>query len=493
MANQPLRIYLAATILIAVVGFYVFSHINRDNDRFSGHRGRTVSKFDIPFTRFMGAETLRLASSDELVEEVMRVIAQNGLPADVFVDDTRLPLEERRRRRDLEPPPPLPPNIAITLHDLFYVYYDSTTPENTPEKLALEELWNASPIGEWNIDEQTLDSVRTILARFEPKRQTIRTMLLEQNPRFYFIFIYPETLGAFQDVRVQKNTEASRYLSDYALLEEYAIAQALLDGNIAEAINALAFTFRIAQLASNIGNVAARSDAALVRLRAFNVMQRVILDPNFERIHMVALRSMLSEQYEDWTSEYITWFGDRASGIILYHRILQNGMRDDGLEDILEETVLYELDKHVPRNIFLLGFKTYHEADQTFYLRSMQKILDVSDELFVRRLDVLRQISDELYRMGGMYDEQGIAMDPFVAHMLLKDIEPLMRIFAMDESALHRTLALMHQSLERRNTDHYRDPFTAEPFEVHSEDGLLSILSPPLPRAFRVPVFVGKE
>ena len=481
MANKTLRIYVAAAIIVAVFGFYVFTHWKGGN--FSSIRGRkfNTSQFEGAFARFAGAETLRKARSKELVAEVHNVIKQNGLPADVFIDDRKKFEDERRTP---------PPNVAEILDRLFNVYYHSEEPQNRDD--SLDKLWEASPDGEWSINEQTLASVRMELARFESKRQNIRTVLKQSNARFHYIFIYPDSLNPWADAAVKVNTEASRYLLDYALVEEYAIAQALLEGNIDEAANALAYIFRIAFLASHLRNVGTRSDAALTRLRAFEVMQRVVLDPQFERAHMIYLRKMLEEQHENWIPEYNAWFGDRASGIVLYHRVMLYGMDDEGLENVFEPAELNALDGRVSRLLFRQGFATYHEMDETFYLRAMQKILDISKEPFVKRRNVLSQIATELFRMEGMRDDKDIAMEPFVANILLKDVEQLMRLFAKDRSALNRTLVLLDASLGRNDSGNYRDPFTDQPYEIRSESGFLSITTPELP-LFRVPSFVATE
>jgi hypothetical protein len=242
------------------------------------------------------------------------------------------------------------------------------------------------------------------------------------------------------------------------------------------------FVFRIAQLASALENVGTRADAALVRFRAFSVMQRVILDPKFERNHMVFLRDMLVEQHVNWTSEYETWFGDRASGISLYHRIIM-----DGPDNALEDGAIAWLVEREVWDRFFRNFRRNHEADTAFYLQSMQKILDVSEKLFVDRQDVLQQLNREFFLMEDTMEEL------FVANILLKDIEDLMRVFAKDQSALNRAIVATFLSLGQGNTDRYRDPFTGESYEVRRVDGLLSISAENLPHPFRVPVFVNRE
>jgi len=483
MSSKTQRTYLAAAILTAAVGFYVYSHWKPGENPFSGIRGRNInsSQFDVPFARFRCAETLRSVQTPELVDAVRRVIEQNGLPADVFVDDTDT-FDERKGETQ-------PLNVAVMLHNEFHKLYALENPDN-----AIETLWDASPEGEWDVDRQKLDGVRATFVRLEPKRQAIRTALKQPHARFYYIFIYPDMSSPWSDAGIIVNTEASRYLSDYALLEEYAIAQALLDGNIGEAIDALAYVFRIAQLASHLANVGTRSDAAVVRLRAFDVMQRVILDPNFNRTHMVRLRRMLVEQHEDWVSEYITWFGDRASAIRLYHQLRLylpvDVLEDDQFRELQRRGLVNEVEPGIfEPGRFDRGFEKHYEADHAFYLQSMQRILDVSEKPFVERLDVLDQIAGELFRKENTYDDVGIATEPFVANILLKDVSRLMQIFARDESALNRALVLTFRSLGQSNTDRYQNPFTGKPFEVHEADGLLSITIPELPRPLRMPVF----
>ena len=477
MTKKNQQIALAAGVFALILGFYVYENISPGT--FSGLRGKHAAKihdFKIDLQRFAYAETLRSirVDSTEFIAEIENVIRQKGLPADVFVDKNAGKSSAERITG---------PNIAITLHDQFYKYYDTEKPNKS-----LEKLWEKSPEGPWDIDKQTLDSVKATLAELEPARLAIRSILKQPDTYFYYIFVYPQDLKSRFDVEITVNTEASRYLTDYTLLEEYVIAQALLDGNIAEAVGALAYMFRIAQLASYLGNVAVRSDAALVRLRAFDVMQRIVLDPKFNKSHMVYLRNMLQEQYKDWTSERVAWFGDRASGIKLYHQVLMYG------ESALEQSALDELKARGVDidEVFLPGFMKYHEADEVLYLQSMQKILDISDKPFRQRQDVLNQISDELHQKDNT-SVDGISTEAFLANMLLKDAGGLMRLFAKDRTALTRALALTSLSVGQSQTDNYRDFLTDEPYPVQKGDGFISITIGTLPRPFRVPDFTAAQ
>jgi len=215
-----------------------------------------------------------------------------------------------------------------------------------------------------------------------------------------------------------------------------------------------------------------------------------VLDPKFEKKHMLELRTILTEQRDEMTSEYITWFGDRASGMMLYHQIAMNG-----LYEALESAELEALEGR-DSSVLIRGFRKYREEDEAFYLRAMQKILDVSNKPYVERSEVLNQINQELREREGTYDTKGgvrIAKEHFVAGILLKDVTRLMQIFAQDQSAMDRALVVILRSLGQSNTENYRDPFTGNPYEVKKEQGLLCVSAEYLPRPFRVPIFTDKE
>ena len=513
MSSKLLRMYLAAAIFAGVFGYYIFSALQRSNF-FSGIRkGGMYSlfrhDFGIPSQRFSGAEMLRKIKTPELIAEVEKVIEQEGLPADVFyglsskVPDERLLTQQEYDREKQEQQQY---NIAAVLNDEFQEY-------DTHQQNDMHKLWDASPIGEWDADEQKFESVRQILSSMEPKRQTIRRKLEDVgNTHFYYIFVRPESLKSSKSLKSVKtsspselsshagtlvNTWASKYLADYALLEEYAIARALLDGDIDTAIDALAYIFRITQLASTLGNVGVRGDAAMVRLRAFDVMQRVILDAKFEKKHMNRLREMLMEQRDHWTTEYFTWFGDRASGLMLYQRIFVDGPINaltPAELAVWEKREIYSSeDAGRLQNVFVRAFRKYHEADAAFYLQSMQKILNISDKPLVGRLDVLNKINRDILAAQDKRDKDEISMEFFVANLLLQDVDRMMRIFVQDQSALDRAYVAMLLSLGQNNTNGFSDPATDKPYEVHKENGWLSISTANLPRPFRVPVFTQAE
>ncbi|MCL2005280.1 MAG: hypothetical protein FWG73_03860 [Planctomycetaceae bacterium] len=481
--SKTQRIYLSGTIITLLVLFYVYSSLSS--------RPARTPRFDVPFDRFTGAEQLRSARSPELIEEVRKLIEQNGLPVDVFHGLAATSEEDILWQQELQQN-----NIAATLHEYFETYY-RPDPRNEliPLRDDLQKLWEASPIGAWHvdwgtnpvgvldIDAEKLNNTRQMSLQFEAALYSIRNKLDQPGTIFYYVFEREADAASYTGTTV--NTLASKYLADYALLEEYDVALALLAGDIDDAIDSLAYMFRIAYLASRLEDVGTRADSVIVRLRAYDVMQRVILDPKFERRHMTLLRNILTEQYQNWNPEHMTWFGDRAAGLMMYRRIMIGGPLD-----ALEQNDIDELEGRGLMLTFNRNFRQNHEQDTAFYLQTMQKVLDISQKPYVNRIDVLNQINRELQVRRDTYNDSGISTEPVVASILLRDVDRLMYLFAQDQSALTRALVAMLHSLGQRNTSGYRNPFTNEPYAVRQVDGFFSIEVPELPRPFRVPIFV---
>ena len=490
MLSKIPQVYLGVAILVVVVGFYIFVNLptsDPDSPRTLRRGILNVHDFGIPATRFVGVEMLRSPRTPELITEIEKLIEQNGLPTDIFRGlSVDMSIEEWQRLQFN--------NIAVTLHYFFGEYYEAD-PDNpgVPRNNNLEILWEASPlVGVSGIDARTLDRVRGTLAEFEPRRQSIRNEL--RNPLTIFFFIIPpDSLVPRTDIfrGAIVNAGASKYLADYALLEEYAIAQALIDGNIQEAMYALDNIFRIAYLASMLEDVGTRIDVAHVRLRAFDVMERVVLDPAFERQHMmILLERLLLREHQSWIPEYVIWFGDRANGLMMYQRLSIAWLNNTLEPGILREFERYLFNREIPMDVAARSFRIHQEADMIFYLQAMQRIIDASRQPVARRDAVLDEIDREIHARQNRFDDDGNTLEPFVAGFRLHHVEDFMVLFAQDQSALHRAIVAALHSLGQQNTDQYRDPFTDEPYAVEIDDeGFLSVSAMRLPRPFRVPVF----
>jgi hypothetical protein len=458
-------IYLAAVILFIVFTFYIVSAIQR---QYRVREARSDSLLISPKTvkfgdetvsgeLFRGMETVRFEKDKELIAEIKKVMLQKGTPSDIFKNN-----------------PSGNVNIATALNNAFHL-------ENSEE---LNLLRDAAPKEDrWEISGETLERLDEILTRFESKRLTIRNLLNRPDSCFYFLFEQDEEFGEIIDI------QATNYLEDYLLLEEYAIAKALRDGRIEDALDSLVYIFRIAQLASAIGVPSARSQAALIRLRAVDVMQTIILDPKFKKRYLNGLYEMIKEQLEHWTPDRVVWVADRASGLKTYHRILQYGLEaaltPTEIDDLEKRNLLVFIarkqkkrkkntddnksEKEIDENneikeIILLknDFLHGHVSDEIFYLRSMQKVIDASEKLFYQRFSILSEITDEVVR----------AMDkesaPIIAEILLRGIVESMRLHAQDRAACEMTFLAMSISLEKPTfTSLTANPFSEKRYDVN--------------------------
>jgi hypothetical protein len=463
--------FLAVMILSVVIAFYIHSSIQR-NYRVAENKGNSAVIFPksvkfggemLPGEVFRDMETARFERDRKLIAEIKKVIAQNETPSEIFKNN----LSDKI-------------NIAPTLNNLFHL-------DNNEE---LQILRDAAPKeAAWNISNETLEQLNEILDHFEPKRLTIRNTLNRPNTSFYFIFEQDEEFGEIIDV------QAANYLEDYLLLEEYAIAKALRDDRIEDALDSLVYIFRIAQLASEIAVPAVRSSAALIRLRAVDVMQTIVLNPKCNKRFLNGLYEMLREQLEHWTPDRAVWVADRASGLKTYHRILQYGP-----EAALTPAELNDLEKRgqlvfvsrkqkkrknkntaadsaagnntgnnnsdtgeIKETILMKNdFLRTHIADEIFYLQSMQKIIDECKKPFYQRFDVLDEVNNEVL---SKMNEQP---EPVIAEILLRGIVHSMRLHAQDRAGCEIAFLAMSISLEKQTvTSLTVNPFSKEQYGIN--------------------------
>jgi hypothetical protein len=491
-------IYLAAVILFIVFTIYIVSAIQR---QYRVHETRSDSllispkivKFGsetISGELFRGMETARFEKDKELIAEIKKVIDQKGTPSEIFKNNLSGNV-----------------NIAVALNNAFHL-------ENGEE---LNLLRDAAPKEDtWKISGETLERLDEILTRFESKRLTIRNLLNRPDSCFYFLFEQDEEFGEIIDL------QAANYLEDYLLLEEYAIAKALQDGRIEDALDSLVYIFRIAQLTSAIGVPSARSASALIRLRAVDVMQTTILDPKFQKRYLNGLYEMIKEQLEHWTPDRAVWTADRASGLKTYHRILQYGpeaaLTPTEIDDLEKRDLLVFLarkpkkrkkntddnksekeNNEIKETILLKNDFFYaHVPDEIFYLRSMQKVIDVSEKLFYQRFSILSEITDEVVR----------AMDkksaPIIAEILLRGIVESMRLHAQDRAACEMTFLAMSISLEKPTfTSLTSNPFSEKRYDVNQIEDIenadnlknkyIQVSSSDYRKPFRVPDYRVKK
>ena len=366
---------------------------------------------------FVGMETTRTLKDEQLIAEIKQVKDAQGLPSEVFADNV---------------PPEM--NVAHELSKLFGIY------KANPGEL--DKLRTGITGGEWKIADETLKQVSDILTRVESKRQDIRSMLKRENVCFSFEFTESEE-GLIPD------TDGADFLEDYVLLEEYAIARALLNGKVDDAVECLNYIFRIAQLTAEVRSPEVRSKAARIRRYALNIAQTVVLDPKFRKKNLIDLYEILKEQLETWTDDAEAWIGDRAGGLKVFNLVALYGP-----EGALEPNEIEELDQ---RGI-LEGYTKRRDLaqiiakDQVYYLRAMRSLIDECRRPFFQRRTLLNRLFSEQRRLKGTPEE------PIIAGFLLRGITELMEYIAFDRADCEAAFLAMSTSLKQ--------PVPPEQFEL---------------------------
>lgn len=415
----------------------------------------------IPGKAFVGMEATRTMKDKELVSEIKQIAVAKALPGEVFANDV-----------------PHEMNVAHELSKLFKIYKD-----NPGE---LDKLRQGISNGEWKIDGKTLEQVSDILTRVEPKRQDIRAMLERKDVCFSFEFVETQDGPA-------PNTDGADFMDDYVLLEEYAIARALLEGTIEKATESLAYIFRIAQLAAEVRSPEIRSKAAKIRRRALDVTQTVVLDPKFVKKDLIDLYEILKEQLDHWTDDAEAWIGDRANGLKVYNLIVQYGP-----EAALEENEVAELtqrgilEKYIKRKDLV---KTIVK-DQIVYLRTMKSVIEECGKPYYQRRSLFARIFSDIQLQKNSPEE------PIITEFLLRGIPELMEYIAFDRTECETAFLAMSLSLKRPipPKQFELDPLYGKKYETRS---MINPKEPKIPivwtsyanslKPFRVPDYSNGE
>ncbi|MDR0869767.1 MAG: hypothetical protein LBN39_03150 [Planctomycetaceae bacterium] len=440
------HIVLGGILLLAIILYAIVGSSQRRTDKYNAAQPKTVEYGGevLPKEKFNGLEATRKEKNPELIGEIKKVIKENGTPADIFAED-------------------VPPdnNIATELDRAFRIY-----DENPGE---IETLRAGVSYGDWKIDSATLQDVKDILTRTDTKRLNIRKMLERSSVCFSFEFVESETGTA-------PVTKAADYLADYMLLEEFAVAQALQDGAVGKAAEALAYIFRIAQLAAEVRSPGTRTKAAQIRLHAVDVLQAVLLHPKLQKSDVQFLYEMMKEQLDHWTPDSEMWVGDRASGLKVYNEIMQYG-----LDKALEEDEIAELYERGIYDTVNKGLLKKLSADEVFYLQAMRTVIDESEKPFYKRLTALNQMEDQLRAKWGTDSE------PVIAGFLLRGITDLMEYCALDRTKCETAVSAMQVALGQPAAFKI-EPLYGKEYTIKTDDGggTVSVSYPNNPKPFTV-------
>ncbi|MDR2643321.1 MAG: hypothetical protein LBC74_11070 [Planctomycetaceae bacterium] len=389
---------------------------------------------NISSKRLVGIESTRTYQNKELIEEVKKVLQANGLPADIF---------------KLKVPPDK--NIAVLLKREFKIYHDN---HGEFEQLRKEPVFVGGAV-----NHKALAQAEEVLSRVDAKRLSVREMLDDAEQVAYsFEIVNIEGIGETPDI------SSAGYLDDYILLEEYAVACALRDGKIRDAIISIAYVFRIAQLAAEIPSLPVRFIAAQTRMKAIDMIQNIVFAKSFSEADLRELYMIVLEQLETWSSEAATFAGYRASGMKTFNLILSLGIDYAFVTSELEELAKRDKDR------FEYRINQNWAWDQSFFLQSMQKIIGGCKYPYFER----KAIVDEIFiKLNEKYDTPEELTTSF---FLLRDVPRYMQFYAMERTKCEIGALVMAHSLKystgvaeyaaKTIETFVKEPITGKPYNI---------------------------
>ena len=393
--------------------------------------------------RFLGLESTRKTQNPTLVAELQAILKSNEAPNDLSAESV---VDSFNMEKILE-------NCFTRMSDKDYG--------------DLQLLAQESSIGAWSIPPATLRQTAPILQRLEADRHTIRTALENKATEFTFDVVQFEGSG--------DAPPSSDWLLNYVRMEEFSLAQSLERGATAEATSSLRFIFRAAQKTSKAKSVALRYTAAKIRQKGVNILQSLVLRPEFTSVFRREIEQELLAALADWPADRTAWIGERANGMLVFETI-----RKMGLENVLSEAELEELDHRKIYDKVNNNLLTSLDPDEAFYLKTMAALIASCDEPFYRRGAFCDELEQTLREKFGADDE------PYISMFLLRGVRGMMQSQAADR-ALVETCCLALATAEGRKLPRITvDPVFGNPYVVQEAGNAVSVGFSPEARPFIV-------
>ncbi|MDR2171959.1 MAG: hypothetical protein LBP59_17580 [Planctomycetaceae bacterium] len=389
---------------------------------------------NIPGKRFAGIESTRTYKSTELTAEIKKVLQAAGLPNDVFA--VKVPADK---------------NLAVALKREFKLYHDN---HGEFEQLRKEPVFVNGAV-----NNKALTNAAEVLARVDSKRLSIREMLDDSEQVAYsFEMINIEGIGDTPDI------SSAGYLDDYVLLEEYAVARAVKEGKIRDAVIAIAYVFRIAQLTAEAPNLPVRYVAAQLRIKALDLIQNTVFADSFIEEDLSEFYLIVLEQLETWSEESKAFIGYRASGMKTFNLILAMG-----IDYAFEQSELDELAKRDPDR-FSYKINQNWAWDHVFFLQSMQTIIGECSHPYYERRENIEKI---LNTLNEKYDTPE---ELITSSFLLREMPKYMQFYAVERAKCELAALVMATSLKNskniaENTtktinDFKKEPLTGKEYHI---------------------------
>lgn len=229
----------------------------------------------------------------------------------------------------------------------------------------------------------------------------------------------------------------------YAAVERAFAKQSLRRGKPDDAMQAIQYTYRLADVLSESGSLELRTVAAMIRLQMLEVVQSLLLDPLCRKEHHQLLHTLFEGQINGATDQTI-WARYREEGKHFFEATARNGIEKtvspNLLQTLQERHALDEYEK-APVERFA--------HDQSVFLQVMSAVIESCESPFYQRQSILRHLNNELR------ERQGTATEPVFALLLLRDVSESMRLFAQEQVGNEMVYLALSASLNgppRRNT-----------------------------------------
>ena len=419
-------------IIVGGVAFLLFSAslMCRNIDR----QDRTVlSSYDSSV--FTDISSVRFEKDKDFIKEFEKIVTSSssrGLPVEIFKND-------------------IPPNanIASHLEQQFSVFYEEG---NSGELEALRSV-RPQPGSDWEISSEALQTVNDVINRTDERRLFIRKLLIAKKTCFATELVYNK-----KTKESIPNWKAASYLDDYLLLEEFAVAKSLHEGNVHQAIDAAAYMFRLAQLASEVEMPSARAKVAQMRRKTIRITQAIALDPLCQEKDIVRLYDIMKEQLDHWVPDERAWIGARAFGMLIYEAV-----RERGMIPILGNQVIAEATRNGVMELYEKNILRSLTSDYTFYLQSMSTMIDSSRDVYSSRQKDFAAIGARLRER--QRPESGPF--PIIADFLLRNIREIMEACAVERAECESAFIAVATSANRPvGLLHHGNSLNGKPFQI---------------------------
>ena len=318
----------------------------------------------------------------------------------------------------------------------------------------------------WQLGFLEIKSQMPMLTLADKNRLVIREML--DNPAVDMQLSYTLDQSGFALNEKDRNN-----LWGYVHLEEYELARALtglslqqiresseppkeLKANLPEALDALRYILKAAEIASYQKELNLRFDAMFIRENSLDTLKTLVEHPQFRLHNAKFLQEILEDQLANWPSDSPAFEGERTAGVWIYEQTRRGRLLEllapQDVASLQELGSLIEVERAIKRNI---------NADEIFYLTRMSEIVFLARKPYHERFQLLTRWEDELNA------QRGDSNYPVLAGtVLLRDVRTVMYRLAIDRARTEAWALALGTSTRQPSKQINLHPMTGQPYRI---------------------------